>query len=228
MIVPAVALTTGSAGNLANFTSATLMTTPAGLDGTVVVETMSGGTDDETDASLLARLLEVIRRPPAGGNKYDYHMWAMSVSGVTQAYVYPLRRGYGTVDVVITANNDLPSAQTIQAVQEYIDDQRPVTAKDCLILAPTEVQVEVNVDVSLSDLSIDDARAQITSAINDYFNRLAPGEVAVRNQLGGLITDVVGVIDYNMKSPTANVVPVVDQNTVQWCRPGAVNIGLMP
>lgn len=228
VIVPAVALTTGSAGNLANFTSATLMTTPAGLDGTVVVETMSGGTDDETDASLLARLLEVIRRPPAGGNKYDYHMWAMSVSGVTQAYVYPLRRGYGTVDVVITANNDLPSAQTIQAVQDYIDDQRPVTAKDCLILAPTEVQVEVNVDVSLSDLSIDDARAQITSAINDYFNRLAPGEVAVRNQLGGLITDVVGVIDYNMKSPTANVVPVVDQNTVQWCRPGAVNIGLMP
>ncbi|MGC6028721.1 baseplate J/gp47 family protein [Enterobacter kobei] len=113
-------------------------------------------------------------------------------------------------------------------MQDYIDDQRPVTAKDCLVLAPTEVQVEVNVDVSLSDLSIDDARAQITSAINDYFNRLAPGEVAVRNQLGGLITDVVGVIDYNMKSPTANVVPVVDQNTVQWCRPGAVNIGLMP
>lgn len=26
----------------------------------------------ETDAALLARLLDYIRRPPAGGNKYDY------------------------------------------------------------------------------------------------------------------------------------------------------------
>ncbi|WP_337050269.1 baseplate J/gp47 family protein, partial [Serratia fonticola] len=73
------------------------------------------GTDDESDKSLLARLLELIRRPPAGGNKYDYHRWAMDVPGVTAAYVYPLRRGLGTVDVVITSGNDLPSPATVAA-----------------------------------------------------------------------------------------------------------------
>lgn len=75
------------------------------------------------------RLLDIIRRAPAGGNKYDYRRWAMSVDGVTAAYVYPLRRGLGTVDVVITSADGLPSAEIIAATQAYIDDVRPVTAK---------------------------------------------------------------------------------------------------
>lgn len=37
----------------------------------------------ETDADLLARLLARIRRPPAGGNRYDYETWAKSVSIAT-------------------------------------------------------------------------------------------------------------------------------------------------
>ncbi|TXE27156.1 baseplate J/gp47 family protein [Serratia marcescens] len=225
--VAAASTTPGSASNVPDNTSATLMTTPSGVDGTVTITKMSGGTDDETDASLLARLLEVIRRPPAGGNKYDYHMWAMSVSGVTQAYVYPLRRGYGTVDVVIIANNDLPSAATLQAVQAYIDDQRPVTAKDTLILAPTEIETDVTIHVSLSELSLDDARAQIIGAITDYFNRLAPGEIAVRTQIGALVSDISGVIDYVIVTPTQNITPTVDQNTVQWVRPGVITVGLL-
>ncbi len=68
----------------------------------------------ETDAELLARLLDEIRRPPAGGNQYDYIKWAKAVDGVTQAYCVPLGQGLGTVDVIILgdadiAGNELPS-----------------------------------------------------------------------------------------------------------------------
>lgn len=77
----------------------------------------------------MARLLDLIRRPPAGGNKYDYRRWALEVDGVTAAYVYPLRRGLGMVDIVITSAAGLPSAEIIAATQAHIDDQRPVTAK---------------------------------------------------------------------------------------------------
>jgi len=69
----------------------------------------------ETDAALLARLLEYIRRPPAGGNRYDYIKWATAVDNVAQVWCYPLAQGLGTVDVVILANetttgSEIPSS----------------------------------------------------------------------------------------------------------------------
>jgi uncharacterized phage protein gp47/JayE len=221
-------LETGTVGNLADNTPGTLLIAPEGIDGDVIILTMTGGTDDETDASLLARLLEVIRRPAAGGNKYDYHRWAVEVPGVTEAYVYPLRRGYGTVDVVIVANNSMPSEETIKATQAHIDEERPVTAKNTLVLAPEEVTTDVSVKVKLSGLSLDEAKKQITVAITDYFNRLAPGEVAVLKQIGGSITNIVGVIDYEFITPTGNIIPVVDKTKVQWIRLGTVAVDKMP
>lgn len=61
-------------------------------------------TYNEADSALLARLLDYIRRPPAGGNKYDYIKWALEIDNVASAYCFPLAQGLGTVDVVILAN----------------------------------------------------------------------------------------------------------------------------
>jgi len=60
----------------------------------------------ETDEELLARYLEYIRRPPAGGNQYDYIKWALEIDNVAAVYPYPLGQGLGTVDVVILADAD--------------------------------------------------------------------------------------------------------------------------
>lgn len=65
----------------------------------------------ETDAALLARLLDVIRRPPAGGNQYDYIKWAKEVDGVAQAYCVPLGQGLGTVDVIVLANEAVAGSE---------------------------------------------------------------------------------------------------------------------
>lgn len=97
--VNAISSQAGTTGNTTSVISATLTTTPDGFDSTVMVGLMTGGTDEESDAELLARLLEIIRRPPAGGNKYDYKRWALEVSGVSAAYVYPLRRGLSLIHI---------------------------------------------------------------------------------------------------------------------------------
>lgn len=75
-------------------------------------------TSGETDAELLTRLLEYIRRPPAGGNQYDYEKWVLEIDNVSAAYCIPLGQGLGTVDVVILADEDvtgfeLPSSHAI-------------------------------------------------------------------------------------------------------------------
>lgn len=75
-------------------------------------------TSGEDDAELLARVLDDIRRPPAGGNQYDYVKWALAVDNVEAAYCFPLARGLGTVDVVIMADesvtgDEIPSSHAL-------------------------------------------------------------------------------------------------------------------
>ncbi|PKN05563.1 MAG: hypothetical protein CVU74_01150 [Deltaproteobacteria bacterium HGW-Deltaproteobacteria-9] len=65
----------------------------------------------ETDADYLARILEYIRRPPAGGNQYDYIKWAKEIDGVAQAWCVPLGQGLGTVDVIILADVDTTGSE---------------------------------------------------------------------------------------------------------------------
>lgn len=65
----------------------------------------------ETDTELLTRTLDYIRRPPAGGNRSDYIKWAKEVDYVAEAWCFPLAQGLGTVDVVITADEDYTGSE---------------------------------------------------------------------------------------------------------------------
>ncbi|TWJ11168.1 baseplate J/gp47 family protein [Geobacter argillaceus] len=72
----------------------------------------------ESDSALVARLLDYIRRPPAGGNKYDYVKWAMAITNVKAAYCIPSGQGVGSVDVVIVADavatgSEIPSSHAM-------------------------------------------------------------------------------------------------------------------
>ncbi|NLO90661.1 MAG: hypothetical protein GX410_01540, partial [Elusimicrobia bacterium] len=61
------------------------------------------GEDDET---YRARLLEYIQQDPAGGNNFDYPIWAKEVAGVKAAYCLGgdlAPGGPGTVTVIILA-----------------------------------------------------------------------------------------------------------------------------
>lgn len=225
--VTAVARTPGMAGNASANAVVELTAAPSGVNSQATIVTMTGGVDEESDSELLARLLELIRRPPAGGNKYDYRRWAMEVPGVTAAFVYPLRRGLGTVDVVITSAGALPSAATITAVQDHIDDVRPVTAKNSLVLAPTLKVVDVNVAVQLSGITLAVAQAHIEAALGAYFNQLAPGETAIKSRIEALVSDLSGVVDRAVTLPVANVVPTVDASLVEWVRLGTVTVGAL-
>ncbi|WMD23108.1 baseplate J/gp47 family protein [Achromobacter seleniivolatilans] len=220
----AEALTPGVTGNADDDTPVTLQVAPSGLDSDAKLFLMRGGVAQETDTELLARLLELIRRPPAGGNRHDYRRWAMEVEGVSDAFVYPLRRGLGTVDVAIVSGDGLPSQDTINRVLAYIDDVRPVTAKGCLIVAPTLRHVDVRVRTSLRDTSLELASIAINRALATQFDQIAPGAAWVRSQSEALVSNVAGVIDRHISSPTANIVPVVNADVIEWLRLGAVTV----
>ena len=215
------AVVAGSAGNLAAGSALTLSAAPAGVQSAAIVATLSSGTDTESDAALLARLLDVIRQPPVGGNQYDYTRWALEVSGVTAAWCYPLRRGVGTVDVVITSNGAPASAPLIAAVQAHIDLLRPVTA-DFLSVTPTLVPVAITASLSLSGVYPATVTAQITASLAAYFATLIPGDTVYRNRIAALIQDQAGVVDFTLTEPAANVAMLVDTSAVQLASLGTV------
>jgi uncharacterized phage protein gp47/JayE len=224
LTVPATALAAGIVGNLPDGAPLTLTMPPARVNSTATALIMKGGTDIEPDDALLARLLQRIRRPPAGGNKYDYWQWAMEVPGVTAAYVYPLRRGPGTVDTVIASNGGLPSDEVLAAAQVWIDDQRPVTAKNSRVIQPTLKVFDLKVAVRRDGISREEAHRTIQAASAAYVAPLVPGEAAIRSRLEAVISDLSGIRDRHLIEPWANVTPTADATRVEWCRLGTVTV----
>lgn len=219
---------TGAQTNASATQTATLVSPPEGINSTVTIKSLTGGTDRESDADLLARYLDILRRPPAGGNKYDYKRWALEVDGVTSAYVEPLRRGLGTVDVAITSANDLPSQELINAVLAHIEEVRPVTAKDTMVLAPTKKAVDFVVRVKTSGLTVEQIKPQITDVITDFMNRLEPGQELIISQLETQISLISGVSDRRIITPADNVKAIINASTWEWLRPGNIDIQSFP
>ncbi|CAB3834242.1 hypothetical protein LMG26858_00853 [Achromobacter anxifer] len=221
------AVVAGEAGNAPAGVLLTLTVTPAQINGQAVVVSMKGGVEGETDHELLQRLLDLIRRPPAGGNAFDYKRWALEVPGVTKAFVYPLRRGLGTVDIAIVAGDGLPSEETLEAVRTYIDGKRPVTAKGVYVFAPTQRMVNVQVLRKVADDAVTVVDAQIRSRLVDQFHALNPGESWIKSRAEALVTNISNVEDRAIPWPVSNVVPVVNENTVEWLRLGVLTIGAL-
>lgn len=203
-----------------------LTTAPAGVQAEAML-TLTGGTDTETDAELLARLLFHMRNPPGGGNRYDYKRWALEVPGVTGAWVYPLRRGIGTVDVAILSAGGLPTAELVQAAQNHIDAMRPVACKDARVLAPTPLPVDVLVRVRVAATTLPILTTQITEALTAHFATLEPGSLVVRSRLEAIVSGLPGVADRTVVTPAANVQALVDATHIQWPRLGTVTVEAM-
>ena len=79
----------GSAGTLAIGVVLTWQSTPAGLNPTGIVASITtSGEDEEADEELRTRLLDRLRQRPASGNAEDWRDWVETCDGVEEAYVY--------------------------------------------------------------------------------------------------------------------------------------------
>lgn len=222
-VVAVRSLATGAVQNIKTATKGSFMAAPVGVSTDVVLNDVVGATNAESDSSLLERLLNKIRRPAAGGNKYDYKDWALEVEGVEQAYVYPLRRGLGTVDIAITADNGVPSDDTVRRAQEYIDQERPVTAKESKVVKPDVTKVNFNIQVKISGVALNDIKTAINNALRDYFNGLIPGDDLIVSQCEAVVNNLIGVVDRRFIAPTANQKADI-VNKIEWFRLGEVTV----
>ena len=169
------------------------------------VAMITGGAAPEADAALLARLLEWMRDPPGGGNAADYKRWAKSVTGVGEAYVHPLRRGPGTVDI-ITGVGVLASPEVVAAAQQYIDAMRPVTAKQTTVLAAEAFVVDIRLKITPAPgFALQTLTPGVRKALTDLFDAYEPGSKVILSALTAAVSGVTGVSDVVFAAPVQNV-----------------------
>lgn len=205
-VVPVECVTAGNVGVVG---SGTITQFPITLSGIITVtneEATHDGYDAEADEELLDRYLIALRTPASSGNKYDYRNWAIEVTGVGGAEIFPLGHGNNTVDVVIIDNNKTPASnELVGLVQNHIDPNSegkgngtaPIGAK-CYVSSATATTINVSAKVSFkSGADTSAIKQSIESAIANYLKTIAfTGSAVSYAQIGNQIIDTEGVIDY--------------------------------
>ena len=132
-----VSVTKGSAANLPVGAVLTFQSPPAGAQATVTLGTaplgaspLTGGTDAETNAALLARIYDRLQNPRTGGKSSDWKQWLSTVQAIKQIYIYLKRAGTGMVDAVLSVGGSglgrIPSAQVLADATAAYQSNRPV------------------------------------------------------------------------------------------------------
>lgn len=220
--VPVRAMDSGTDGNAPEGTVLSLMSPMTGINTDAIAEQgLAGGTAEETDAALRQRLLLFIQRTPMGGTLKDYETWALEVPGVTRAFVTAGEMGRGTVTVRFmmddTYPNGIPQEGDRQAVEEYIETKRPVTA-DLYVVLPVADPLNLKLSVTPDTASVRNAvTAQVTAAIK---RDAVPGGAILLSRLHEAISIAEGEEDHVIHAPTANVTPetghIVVPGEIEW------------
>jgi uncharacterized phage protein gp47/JayE len=178
---------------------------------------MDGGTDVETNDELRSRILRRIRQPPMGGDLTDYEMWALAIPGVTRAWAKGNGMGIGTIvvwflmDDLRASDDGWPTPGDVETVAGYIDKVRPVTVKDCYVVAP----IKQFVDVTISNLvpNTDEVKAEIELSIQNMLKlRAAPGQTIYASWINYAIMNAPSVQSFYLASPIEDVVMDSDGN----------------
>lgn len=200
------AISEGDVGNTDPGVTLSLLSPVAFVNQTAVVVTMLSGVDAETDDRLRARLLERIQSPPHGGASHDYIAWALQVSEVTRAWVFPTYLGEGTVGITFTVDEDpdglIPDAAKVLEVQEFIDEVRPVTAQPT-VFAP--IPIPLNPIIALLP-NTPAVQAEVEASLLDLHRREAvPGGTLLVSHIREAISSAAGETDHVLVSPVADV-----------------------
>jgi len=147
-----------------------------------------------------------------GGDATDYEQWALAVPGVTRAWCAPQEMGIGTASVRfmmddLRADNDgFPLPEDIDTVQAYLDSQRPVTVKQCYVLAPLKQPIDFHI-LNLNPNN-EAVKGAIQTSIEQMLYQLAaPGQTIFAAWKYAAVMNSPGVVSFDFETCDDDVMP---------------------
>ncbi|MFW2176671.1 MULTISPECIES: baseplate J/gp47 family protein [unclassified Moraxella] len=194
----------------------------AGVMPTVTIDTLSGGSDGEDLERWRNRLWEKKKLGKTLSRYEDLRQAVLGVAGVANAFIYPRRRGVGSVDVAITATGangaTLPSDSLLTQAQ-YALQNAAAFFEDVRAFKPTVIKLDVTAKV----VGVNINNGEIYNIIERYLTGLAPAESYRESVLSALILGVTGVTDVVL-TPNQNLDPTVSMEQVGWIRAGLIQV----
>ena len=170
----------------------------AGLSAVTNNAAAAGGTDPETDESLVGRYYAYLQKPATSGNVHHYEQWALEVDGVGAVRVTPLAEGPGTVGVLIAGPEKRPvSPEVVAACAAHIEENRPIGAA-VAVESAEGLTVDVSASIATeSGTTAEAVRAALSKAVAEYLSGLAfSGYPVPYNHIAYLLTGSRGGTDY--------------------------------
>lgn len=205
--VPIIAQKAGASQNVRQNEIVVVCKTISGLTSITNPESITNGTDEETDSALLARFSERAQNPPSSGNKRDYERWAKEIQSVDEVIVEPLWAGPGTVKLTIICNGEAADQSVIDEVKQYIDPypegtgagEAPIGA---IVTVGTVIMSNTNIKIPniryKEGADVEAANAEILSSVAEYLKSIPLGGIVriVKIEAAiGSVRDVIGFDD---------------------------------
>lgn len=168
---------------------------------------VAGGTEEETDESLIERIVEYDRTQGDSfvGNISDYKRWALSVNGVGSAVVIPAEDTSGLVTIIVTDSNGSPATEQLcEEVYNYImrpDDpgvrKAPVNAY-LSVEAPETIDIAVIATVELEDgYTIESVIEAFQTGLTAYLPEALEDNEVKYTRVHAVLSATAGVNDFS-------------------------------
>lgn len=216
--VPVKCTQTGTVGNVIAGTVIFKLSQLSGVTAVTNPEAITGGTEEEDDDSLRARIVSLDQSQSVSyvGSVADYKRWSLEVPGVGGVTVIPAQDDSGLVTLVITDSNGDPANEEIcQNVYDYImspaDPELRLTAPNVKlsVIPPTITELAISATVEVgTGSSLDSIKTGFIEAVQAYLDTArSDGEVRY-TQIGKILAGIPGVYDYDvltLNSGTTNI-----------------------
>ena len=196
----------GIIGNTPTNTIVLVSSKITGITSVTNPEAITGGTEEETDESLQARIEDYDQSQGDSyvGNVSDYRRWATSVPGVGAATIIPAQDDSGLVRIILTDANGEPATDDLcEKVYNYImqpdapDKRRAPIGASVSVGPPEVVQIGVQALVELeSGATLEAVKTAYAARLAAYLpEAFEDGEVKYSRVMAALAT-VEGVNDF--------------------------------
>lgn len=197
---------TGIIGNTMENTVILVSSRLKGITAVTNEKPLTGGTEEEDDASLITRIEEYNKTQGESyvGSASDYKRWAMSVAGVGSATVIPAQDTSGTVTIIITdANGDPATEQLCTSVYNHImspdapNERLAPTNAILKVEPPATMEISIKATVELAEeTTLETVKTAYMAQLAAYLPvALGEGEIKY-SRIWGALSATAGVNDH--------------------------------
>lgn len=198
---------TGIIGNTMENTVVLVSSRLKGITAVTNEKPLTGGTEEEDDASLIERIVEYNRSQGESyvGSPADYKRWAMSVPGVGSATVISAQDTSGIVTIIITdANGDPATEQLCNSVYNHIirpdapDERLAPTNAILKVEPPATMQLSIKATVELAEeATLESVKRAYSAQLALYLPEALEAKEIKYSRIWAVLSATEGVHDHS-------------------------------